>query len=276
MPISQIGIPTYHTRVEAWECDHNQHWNVRNYLRVFQQATFVVADLQSTVPDLSAAITQHTRYHRELFNTSEVEVRSAVLADGPFEGALVHILSSGGKLSATALMQIDWRAENLPRVFASDVLAAMPRGIDRTQQTQRSGKPSGDMPIVEHGFIQPVEVDHTGSLTTDRLMGRIATASNRMLFAAGFTPEFTKTHGISRMGIETRITRFSPMPIGMRLCSTLRATKIERKLAVLSHSFFTPDGTEVASADQALLAVDMKTRRATDLPDFMHSLAVLP
>lgn len=273
MDICAVGVPTYHTRVEAWECDHNEHWNVRHYMRCFRQAGFVVADMASAAPLAGSAVTQHTRFHRELLQTAPVEVRSAVLSDGDLAGAIVHVLSSDGRLSATALEQPGHGADALPRVRADEVALALPRGIDgQPHEALAPTIPEGTK-VMEHGLVQPGELDHAGSLAFELLMGRMAAASSDLLTRLGFTPEYGRTHGLSRMGVETKVTRFGAIPAGTRLCSVVRIASVGRKNVVLRHGFFRPGGTEIVAADQSLVVTDMKTRRATEVPAFLRAAA---
>lgn len=269
MDIATVGVPTFFTRAEAWECDHNQHWNVRQYLRVFQQAGFVASDMSGR-PAGGAGYTQHTRYHRELLETAPVEIRSATLADGDLAGATVHLLSSNGKLSATAIEQPGHAGGALPEVASAEVALALPRGVDGAPHQPDNSPLPKDGRIIEHGLVQPRETDHTGALAIDWMMGRIAAASNNLLAGLGFTPEFVRESGISRMGVETKITLHAPVPVGIRLCSVVHIATTGRKNMVLKHRFFTPDKMPVAAVDQSLVTVDMKTRRATVLPDFLR------
>lgn len=273
MDICSVGIPTYHTRVEAWECDHNQHWNVRHYMRCFQQAGFVAAAMGTSAVNDPAFVTQHTRYHRELLEAAPVEVRSAVLSDGDLAGATVHILSSSGRLSATALEQPGCIADNLPRVRMEEVALALPRSVDGKPHEQGVPTRPASAKVIEHGPVQPGEVDHTGSLSFDWLMGRIAAGAADLLAELGFTPEFVRTRGISRMGVESKITRFGRIPTGTRTCGVARVAYAGGKNLVLRHDIFVPGGATVAAADQSLVTVDMTTRRATELPEFLRAAA---
>lgn len=272
MDICSVGVPTFFTRAEAWECDHNEHWNVRQYLRVFRQAGYVASDMCGN-PPLSQTYTQHTRYHRELVQTSPVEIRSATLADGDLAGATVHILNSNGRLSATAITQPGVSGAALPMVSSADVALALPRGVDGSQHVPETAPLPANAKIVEHGFVQPRETDHTATLSIDFLMGRIAAASNDLLGGLGFTPDFVKENQMSRMGVETKITTFQSIPVGTRLQSVVRVARAGGKNILLRHRFFTTDNTPVAAVDQSLVTVDMKTRRATELPDFLKVAA---
>ncbi len=239
---------------------------------MFQQAGFVASDISGRA-HRAEFYSQHTRYHRELVETSPVLIRSAVLADSSLKGATVHILSSNGKLSATAIEQPGHAGGELPEVASADVALALPRGIDGAPHEVAPIVLTKQSRVVEHGLVQPRELDHTGALAVDWLMGRIAAASNDLLSGLGFTPDFVRKSRISRMGVETKITCFNPMPAGSRLRSVVNLTHVGRKNIVLRHGFFLSDGTPTVAVDQSLVTVDMTTRRATDLPDFLREAA---
>lgn len=221
---------------------------------------------------LSNLFTHHSRYHSELLQTAPVEIRSAVLADGDYAGALVHILNSEGKLSATTLEHPVQADSSLPKVTASEVALALPLGISGTphERSALGFDISGNTRIIEHGIVQPRETDHMGSLAIDWLMGRIAAASNKLLTSLGFTPEFVRNEKISRMGAETKVTYFALIPVGTRLRSIASIVSTGRKNMTLHHQLFGDDGGPLAEVDQTLVTVDMTTRRATELPDFLR------
>lgn len=274
MNICEIGIPTYHARVEAWECDHNQHWNVRNYLRAFQQAGYVAADIAKRPVSNEATYTQHTRYHAELFQNSPIEIRSARIADGALKDATLHILTSNGILSATAIEQDGAPNLSLPQVKSEAIELALPRGIDGAPIAKDPVDISQTHPKLEHGFIQPREVDHLGSLGMDRVMRRIAASSSNLLNSLGATTEFSKTHKINRMGVETKITRFCAAPAGMCIQSTAKLAKVTDKFIVVKHSLFEANGAEIAACEQGLVFVDMTKRRVTKVPNFIRDIHI--
>jgi acyl-CoA thioesterase FadM len=273
MDICTVGLPTFMTRVEAWECDHNQHWNVRHYLRCFQQAGFVATDMCECPQRSDSVYTQHTRFHRELLETAPVEIRSAELADGMFAGATVHIMSSNGRLAATALEHPGHAGGCLPTVASGAVKLALPRGIEGGPHEADPSAFPETAKIIEHGLVQTRELDHTGTIGFDWLMGRIAAASNDLFASLGFTPEFVRDSKISRMGVESKISRLAAIPLGTRLRSIVEISSVGRKNVVLHHRFVTSTGEPVAAVDQSLVTVDMKTRRATELPDFLRKAA---
>lgn len=270
MDICSVGMPTYYTRVEAWECDHNQHWNIRNYLRSFQQASDVVADMSGVASPDNGKVTRHSRFHGELFQTANVTVRSTVVADGAYAGALVHLLSSNGRLSATSLDQPGLAADFLPRVATDDITLALPRGLDGRRLEVATPWGHGET-VLEHGFVHPAEVDHTGALPTEGVVRRVAIASNALLAGLGFNDEYIRTHKISRMGAEMKVTHFQPCAVGARLRSIARITSAGRSSLFINCWLITPTEEVVAQIAQCVLFVDMTSRRVTRVPEILRS-----
>ncbi len=261
MKTDPVGIPTHHTRVERWECDHNNHWNTRFYGRSFQQAAECIA--------AETVRTRHVRFHRELFVQANVEVRSAWMEGDTGGGdAVVHLLTGNGELAATAL-DFPASGQHLPRVSGSQVLLALPRGI-------------GDMPIAEWtpfdasgssvqlGTVQASQIDHRGELLFEELIRHSAIASSLQLDQLGFTPEFLQAQRVGCMAVEARVTRCASPAVGSRLSARSRLSAVGDKSFQLDHQILTHDGQLVASLEFCQLCVALDTRRATKVPTLIH------
>jgi len=148
MDMTELGLPTHHTRVERWECDYNNHWNTRFYLRSFQQAREAALQLTTSESPATTAAVRHIRFHRELFASAPVEVRSSVLDGGAFDGAIVHLLSSSGRLAATALDMPGDVARGFPRVTPEEVAPALPRGLEGTAHEAVAGALGDEATVV--------------------------------------------------------------------------------------------------------------------------------
>ncbi len=201
MGLGEIGLPTLTSRVESWECDFNDHWNARFYGRSFQLAAERVATLAGGPnPGMALLAARSIRFHRELFVGTAVDVRSARIADGPWAGAVLHLLSGGGRLSATALDRPGVGGDRLPAVASAAVSLAVPRAL-------ATPPPDGeDAEVVETGPVRPAEFDHTGAIVHEELVRRSAVGLHRPLDRLGFTPGFTRETGIGRMAVEGRVS----------------------------------------------------------------------
>jgi hypothetical protein len=133
-----VGTATYHTRVERWECDYNDHWNVQFYGRSFQMAAEAIAVRATGAnPGADATRTRHLRFHGELTVSAPIEVRSARLADADhLEEATVHLLFSAGRIAATAL-DLPGGALHLPRVRRPSLSCCPATGFRRLRLAVR-------------------------------------------------------------------------------------------------------------------------------------------
>ena len=269
MNVADIGIATLHTRVERWESDYNDHWNTRFYGRSFQHAAEVcAARFAEAGSDAGKPALRHIRFHRELFVSDTVEVRSAVLDDGgDMDGAVVHILASGGELSATAL-DPDGVGDRLPRVAAKDVPFALPRGVSGDTPEKWPG-PDDLYSRVEIGPVRPRDVDHAGDLLFEELIRCGSIASSVQLHRLGFTPESSQRSRIAQMAVELRVTRINEPTVGSCLRGLSRISAVAKKSFRADHRIMTPDGNTVAILEFCLVPVDLDTRRAAPVPDLI-------
>lgn len=270
--MSEFGIPTLHSRVESWECDFNDHWNARFYGRSFQLALETIPTLPG-ITDLGEAprLTRYIRFHRELFVGAGVEVRSARLADGDYAGAILHQLSSLGQLAATALDIGGIAVQGLlPEVPAGSARLALPRGLAGRDDTRWDSE--RDATLAETGPIRPSELDHRGWLLFEELVRRVALASHFHVGQLGFTDELRRETGVSRMAVETRVTQLCGAPAGTPVRVRSRVSQVGAKFFTVTHSAETHAGLKLAFAEHSMVTVDLNTRRAIPVPDFIRRL----
>lgn len=262
---ARFGIATLNTRVESWECDFNGHWNARFYGRSFQLAAETIPQL--TGIDASQTPTRYMRFHGELFPDASVEVRSARLVDGSHQGATVHGLFSGDRLSATALDVGGTPATDLPAISEAAAKLALPRSLSDPD----TGWTKGDgISICPTGPTRPVEMDHKGNLMFEDIMRRVALAIHNHVSALGLDKAYMKETGISRMAVESRITRLANTPVGTPLRVRSRIIRRALKSFIVAHLLETHTGAAIAFAEHSLLAVNLNTRRAVELPAFLR------
>ncbi len=266
------GVSTLKTRVEAWECDFNGHWNTRFYMRSFQQALEVACHRSRSGHGGAKFLTsRHCRFHRELISGDAPTVYSHVMRGGDQDGWIAHFMICDGLLAATALDQWTGPAIALPEITPENAPLALPRGL--TGNGVRSGifDPASDRGA-ELGAVAPNEFDHGGTLLLENLMRRFSVASHDHIVAAGYTNDFTRRTGIGRMLVECRLDMLASCPPGSCLHSLSRFGDASRKSFGTLHGLFS-DETPVAHLEMCLVAVDMHTRRATGVPEFVVSQA---
>jgi acyl-CoA thioesterase FadM len=267
-----VGSPSYHTRVENWEIDFNGHWNTRFYARTFQLAAETVASLgEGTNPGAAVIRSRQIRFHHELFPGAAIEVRSVTVAGGHYDSAVVHLLFSGGRIAATSLDQPGIGSAFLPRVPAEELSFAFPRGLDAATPLPWKENVDASLTVtVEVGAVRPSETDHTGNLLFDELIRRCAHASHDHVIRMGLSPEFTEKTGVGRMLAEMRATRLGYCTPGQQLKVSSRLIGVAGKSFTTAHYIQTRAGSPVALIELCTLAVDMKTRKATYVPDILR------
>jgi acyl-CoA thioesterase FadM len=269
MDYGKTGLQTHLTRVEAWELDYNGHWNTRFYVRSFQQASEAVAPCLGEPGDEPRRARQwHMRFHHELRSTSSVVVRSAQVRGGDHHGAIVHILIGDGEVSATCL-EIGTRGSELalPAVDADDIALALPRSI--TEPVNWDWAPDGETVPSLVGTVRPSETDHAGRLLLEHMVRCWAQGSHEFFAALGFTPEFTERTGIGRILVEIRLTWFDNCRAGDQMGVLSRLGPVGQKSFEIIHLLQPVAGSPTAVVEQVALAVDLRTRRSTDVPDFL-------
>lgn len=271
MKRNDIGYPTYHTRVERWECDYNDHWNVRFYGRSFQAASETIAahgGLDN--PGADTVKTRQMRFHGELRVSAPVEVRSAILTDaGTLTGAVVHHMWSGDKLAATALDLPPKSAAHLPSVTPADVPLALPRGIDGPLAPM-SPPEGADVTEIELGPVRSEDLDHRGHLRFDHILKHSSNIQHTQLNKLGLTPEFADRHRINRMGVEFRVTRGISPKDGDCLRGRTWITRIRDKAIWATTTLTTAQDEIAAVIEMCVVTVDLDTRKAVPVPDFMY------
>lgn len=262
-----IGLATLTSRVEAWECDFNGHWNTRFYARAFQEAAERVAILDGYGnPGAEALGVRHLRFHRELFAGAPVELSSARVEGGPFADAVVHFLYSEGRLAATALDRPGMGSFHLPAVDAAVLGSALPRGIADFDPGLWGLDAAGELKT-ELGIVRPADLDHRGHILFDEMVRRTAYAAHRNVVNMGITPRFMAETGIGRMVVEMRFTAGGRPAAGMPLYAASRLTSLGPRHLESAYCVRDFGGTAVALVELYMLAVDLQERKVAHFPD---------
>lgn len=273
--MNDLGLPSYHTRVERWQCDFNDHWNLRFFFESFQMAAEVAATRPGGLsPGADIISSRHIRLHRELFVATPVQVRSARLVGGPPELAacapVVHLLYGGGELSATALDFPGEATVDLPEIEADAIPQARPRGITDAPALAPPSDRTGTRTI-PLGPLTPADLDHAGLPSFGALIRFCAIGAHDFHNRLGFTPDLAATSRITRMTLETWLTRGQRVAAGRILHVTSWLARTGGRTFTTSHQLCTDTGETVAVFAQCLAAVDLDARRIVDLPDFLAS-----
>lgn len=217
---------------------------------------------------------RHMRFHREVFASQAVTVRGARVRGGAMDGAIAHLLFRDGELSATAIdTGIDadpgTPAADLPDVAADTIPMAMPRGLAANDGPAWPAFTRTDRTVML-GPVRSSELDHTGALTAEEIIRRFAIASHDLLNGSGMTPGYSKRSRVNRMAVEFRVTLGTMPPVGTVLYGESRVLGVGGRTFTIAHRIVTRSGETVASNEQCLVTVNLDTRRAVEVPDFLR------
>lgn len=272
MDPNQIGRPTFHTRAERWECDFNEHWNTRFHVRSFQLATEnIFAGPSGISPGAWRVPTRHMRFHREVLVSQAVSIRSARVTGGAQDGAIAHFLFREEDLAATAIdsVPLDSPSIDLPEVDGNKIPVALPRGLAADDPLDWPPFAFSDQTTML-GPVRPGEADHTGALTAEEVIRRSAVTSHGQLNRLGMTPAYATASRINRMVVEFRLTLGKVPAAGTLLFGESRILDVGTKTFRTAHRIVTQDGETVAQNQQLLVAVNLDSRRAVEVPQFLR------
>lgn len=271
MAFSDHAQISHFTRVEQWECDYNRHWNTRFYARSFGFAADCCfsQQIEAARPNL---VERHIRFHREMMVGSAIAIYTAQLHEDA--QVLVHYLYGNGTLSATAVERYAEPIPNLglPLVPEADCTEARTRGLTPERRARAIDGWDGieKVPLLT---LRATDLEQTGALLPEVVMRLSATSSHRKLNAVGLTREFSERTGVNRMNAECCISLRGQALAGDIIFAQSRITAAEERNFVAAHRLLNHRCQEVALVELCLLAVDLNTRRVTDVPDFIRSAA---
>jgi len=264
----QTGVPTLHTRCEAWECDYNGHWNTRYYCRSFEAAGRVAAALADNDGQGGTRAPRHLRFHRELKSGDPVTICSFAILDAPEAPLTAHYMFRYDMVVATALdYGLPWN-ERLPALPAAEAMQALPRGLTGSRAEASEPDPPRDF-VYELGPVRADELYADGAMQFWHAVVRMSPAAHHHDLGIGFTLELIQDRGIGRMLAEIRYTWLGPCTEHDFLRAASRLTSAKGKAFTAAHYLYTREGAPIAMFEVCTLAVDMNTRRAIQLPDFM-------
>lgn len=281
-PALAAGIVTRRELVNRWECDENDHWNIQFYVRAFEQASEIAA-IKSGAGQVPAGRRRmiHVRYHREMMESQGVVTRTARIGDGPFAGAIVHVISDAetGATSATALeTPVPFAAggsiyPGLPEVSAASVADAMPRGAPAGPDAAIDGDAMLRSGVAVESHCGIVRVHETGmhrEILAAAVVSRFSDGAMHVWNHAGVLPQWLRDNGHGRVAVEMKIGMLEAAREGDPLRLVSWAFDPQGKTFSLRHQMENmATGQIVATGFVRCLVLNHQSRRAVPLPDFV-------
>ncbi|MGE0621457.1 MAG: thioesterase family protein [Pseudomonadales bacterium] len=269
----------YYGSVNRWECDENDHLNVRFYAeKVYQALDVFLRECAGEADSLPHLATQHIRFVAEARMATPLRVDCGLLSAGDGGWEVVSLMvnqQSGaplaGFISRVARHGLD--VEAAP-TFETAPEWASPKGIDPlaafTPPADLAGAFRAGFQTMGRGVISTAECDRTGALLPHVYIGRLSDGMPN-LWAFTADEETASGRGAGSHGgaaLEYRLAVHRPLRAGdvFRHVSGIRA--IGNKTQHMVHLLWNETRDEVAATAEAIgVAMDLATRRAIPVSD---------
>ncbi|MGZ6124297.1 MAG: thioesterase family protein [Myxococcales bacterium] len=282
-------VPCYRGSVNAWECDENDHLNVRYYLaKANQGLPFVLeaiglprshAEMEAR-PRIRA---QHVRFLKEARAAAPLTVYAGLAASEGQDLTLYAEVrhSLGGEVLATLLTELELvgrdgrRQQVSPRPGAERFAVpehGAPRGIRPAEPLRPEYGSLEGMGFVEigRGAVAPWECDPAGEMELYQFVGRMSDSVVNLLAHFQTEEELSRrSHGVEGGAlVELRISWHAPLRAGSLFTIHSGVAAAGRKTQHFVHLFFDESSRAcVATAEGIAVAMDLETRRAIELPE---------
>jgi len=273
--------PSFWGSVNTWECDENDHQNVRFFAHKVNQALQAWAAEQTgepstTVRVLPAIVSQHIRFLREARAATPVRVECGLIgrtADRLQTVAVMRHNATDEPLAAfqTALDISGWRAwPDTLRVEPPDF--ARPRGLETelpAPPVSRAAAEAAGFRIVGRGVIGTDECGPDGSLLPHAYIGRISDGMpNLWVFVNSRADQAAREEGsMGGAALEYHIDIHEPLRQGDVYTHLSGVRAIAEKTQTMAHVLINErTGHCAASAAAIGVAMNLQTRKAVAIP----------
>ncbi|MBX3706356.1 MAG: hypothetical protein KF911_06925 [Pseudomonadales bacterium] len=274
--------PCFYGSVNTWECDENDHQNVRYFAHKINQALQAFVAITTGDPAMTMRVPgairhQHIRFVREARAATPLRVECGVLARS--EGALTVLSimrhnATGEPLAGfqTTLDLRDWptRWPDDRTVDAPDFAA--PRGIDPAAlpappQSFDAAEAMG-FRIVGQGVIGADECDAEGTVLPHVYIGRVSDGMpNLWVFVNSDADRFAREEGaLGGAALEYHLEIHAPLMVGDVYTHLSGIRAIGAKTQTMAHVLINRrTGHAAASATAVGVAMDLVTRKAVPI-----------
>lgn len=265
------AMETHRSFVNSWECDENAHMNIQFYWKRFGEAAQIFFQLNQS--SHQNWIDRHVRYHDELMMGTNTLVQSSC---GPAERSLVHHLINvdTGSLSATAVDVYANPIENMGQNLIELPDNSMPRSLpgDPLRPRDTSTIIQDGSGLVSHRcIVPPLECDAQGVLLDQFHIARFSDAASHLWQHMGVSREWLRQENRGSVAVEMKASRHNQVRAGMMLEVVTWAEQVRAKTFTFRHQVSdTRTGQPLYSGAVTALLIDLKARKAVELPDMMY------
>lgn len=287
-------IDTYRGYVNPWECDEMGHMNIQFYMgktsdAAFHQQAFMGLGFehQRDARTTYVALEHHIRFHRELFASDLVAVRSGVLE---IRDKTIRIFQEvrnalTDTLSATLVVDVghfDMNARTLTpwtdpmRTQAEKMLVARPEAAQPRSQPDGSldrdvsfaRAETEKMHETNRSAVNRWECDSNDHMNARFYLARFSECQGHMWAHAGLDRHAQKEKGLATATVEMRLAYFRELTAGQTLFVRTSLRPQSDRTLRYRHWMFNAETTEpVAACEGTALLISRETRKAVTLPD---------
>jgi acyl-CoA thioester hydrolase len=264
--------PCYWGSVNRWECDENDHLNVRFYAHKINQALHVMtAGLGLTAARLPTIQTQHIRFLRESRVAAPLRVDCGVVRADARAIDLLAVMhhNVSGEVLATFLTTMHTSAAPADALAVEVPEFAAPRGIDPARlparPTARDEALALGYRIVGRGVIGRDECDDAGIALPHAYIGRISDGMpNLWAFVNVAEEQATREQGSTGgAALEQRLEILNPLTAGTVFTQLSGLRALGSKTQQMSHLLYDESRDCLAATAEAVgVAMDLTTRKA--------------
>ncbi len=271
--------PCYWGSVNQWECDENDHQNVRYYAHKMNQALqalLVGFGAESPAEALPRIRAQHIRFLKESRAATPLRIDCGVArADGSVLELLsvMHHNVSGEMLAAfLTIFDAAWWPLRLPEARVPVPEAAQPRGLNPAElpappATLEEALDRG-FRIVGRGVIAADECDRGGRLLPHVYIGRISDGMPNLwgLVAGGDERSAREEGKLGGAALEQRLTLHAPLREGAVFSQLSGVRALGNKTQQMAHLIYDETNRRFAASGEAVgVAMDLVTRKAVPI-----------
>lgn len=282
-------VNTYRGSVNTWECDENNHQNVRFYLAKMHQGLILgVSKLGLTEPDNAAALlksitSHHIRFLREAQVAVPQAIQCGVIDYQP--GQSLKLLSlmrntNTGELSATFITDLTLDAASSALLKANPIFVATELPADAQPRGVHDGTSDyaglSAQQAVEHGFcevgagvISAAECARDGHIETFQVMGRMSDGMpNLWALFQSEAEQQARSEGITGGAVlEYRLTFHQAMSAGTQFSQLAGIHALGNKTQNICHLIYdAANGHLLVSAEALSISMDLTSRKSIAIP----------
>jgi acyl-CoA thioester hydrolase len=268
--------PCFWGSVNQWECDENDHLNVRFYAHKINQAIRIFASAtEAGVSPAQRIRAQHIRFLKESRVATPLRIDC---------GCVRH---DGGTLEVLALMHHNVTGEVLATFVTTLEIPALPAPAGESVEVPDFARPRGipaELPalprsretafemgyqVVGRGVVGRDECDESGVALPHVYIGRISDGMPNLwaIMNAEEDRAAREQGALGGAALEQRLEILEPLRSGSIFTHLSGVRALGSKTQQMSHLLYNEDGRLAARAEAVGVAMDLTTRKAVPISE---------